>query len=590
MVKKVYVGGATVQLTNLISSVTSSGLSGWTMDSSYNYGTMYPDQPNGYTYITVKSDNSSATGTYPCYQLFSTISGNTSETRQILYCQAKVRGKSTNVSWPRVYLREYKNGGSTATYTSNLSAIDGLTGSELNDGNWHTMSGQFHTYNPNTGDYWSYDRATFGIDVANTAGDTMDIKDVLVVNLTEGFGRGKEPNKNWCNQNIPFFEGTAKIFDSYNSDATSVANLVKKIYVGVNNIARKVKKGYIGISGIARLFFAADPVSYYNNLTTSFSAYGSAAASVGSYAVFAGGYTGSAVVGTVNAFNETLTRSTPSALSTARLVDTGAASIGSYALFAGGYLTGSTAYSTVVNAYNTSLTRSTPTALSTGRYGVVGAAHDTYALFAGGYRTSPSSVVNAYNTSLTRSTATALSSTRQYMGGSGFLGNRVIFGGGYSDGTSSTTNVVESYNASLTKSSLTTFSTARSTPAAAANDNYIIFTGGADKNTHSLATVEGYNSSLTKVSSITNLSTTTRVHAAVGSNKYILVGGGTSEDTVNLYNETLTRTIIQPLSIPRSQLHATKVGNYFLFGPGYSSNSTYSSTAQQRVDVYSIVS
>ena len=36
--------------------------------------------------------------------------------------------------------------------------------------------------------------------------------DGLMINdLTESFGVGKEPSKEWCDKNIPFFEGTKKI-------------------------------------------------------------------------------------------------------------------------------------------------------------------------------------------------------------------------------------------------------------------------------------------------------------------------------------------------------------------------------------------
>ena len=61
---------------------------------------------------------------------------------------------------------------------------------------------------------------------------------------------------------------------------------------------------------------------------------------------------------------DTLTRSTPTVLSAAR-AELAGASVGDYALFAGGN-TGSK-YSAVVDAYGTDLTRTTPTALSTAR-------------------------------------------------------------------------------------------------------------------------------------------------------------------------------------------------------------------------------
>src|SRR5690606_17848907 len=65
------------------------------------------------------------------------------------------------------------------------------------------------------------------------------------------------------------------------------------------------------------------------------------------------------------------------------------------ALFAGGYVDGSA--SNVVDAYNTSLTRSTPTALSANRYNLAGSSVGDYALFAGGSTVSVSNVVDAYS-------------------------------------------------------------------------------------------------------------------------------------------------------------------------------------------------
>ena len=55
-------------------------------------------------------------GTSPNYQVHTTISGSTLETNQKIYYQAKVRGKSTNTSFPRIYERYYKNGESTALF------------------------------------------------------------------------------------------------------------------------------------------------------------------------------------------------------------------------------------------------------------------------------------------------------------------------------------------------------------------------------------------------------------------------------------------------------------------------------------------
>jgi len=70
-----------------------------------------------------------------------------------------------------------------------------------------------------------------------------------------------------------------------------------------------------------------------------------------------------------------------------------ATSVGDYALFGGG---SGTSLSSVVDAYDTSLTRSTPTALSEARYNLAATSVGGYALFGGGYTGSYLAVVDAY--------------------------------------------------------------------------------------------------------------------------------------------------------------------------------------------------
>ena len=105
----------------------------------------------------------------------------------------------------------------------------GKNGAALNDGSWHTMSGYVSTYYSES-EYRSYDRVAFGIN-DQTKNDTMDVKEFMVINLTEAFGRGNEPNKSWCDNNISFFEGTTIIHQSVPGQGTAAA--IKNIYVGV---------------------------------------------------------------------------------------------------------------------------------------------------------------------------------------------------------------------------------------------------------------------------------------------------------------------------------------------------------------------
>lgn len=114
-----------------------------------------------------------------------------------------------------------------------------------------------------------------------------------------------------------------------------IARKIKKGYVGVNGTARKIKKAYIGIGGLARPFWSGGELAYWGTATD---------------------------------------------LSRVKHSLDGA-SVGRYALFAGGLWNG---YHSAVDAYDTSLTKSTPTALSEAKDGLVGASNGNYALFAGG--------------------------------------------------------------------------------------------------------------------------------------------------------------------------------------------------------------
>ena len=122
----------------------------------------------------------------------------------------------------------------------------------------------------------------------------------------------------------------------------NVAHKVKKIYTGVDNVAKQVKKGYVGVGGVARPFFSAEAgVEYYGAITPlSLERQALAATTVGNYALFGGGQnTNTPYANTVDAYNTTLTRSTPTALSVGRRY-LSATTVENYALFGGGYGSG----------------------------------------------------------------------------------------------------------------------------------------------------------------------------------------------------------------------------------------------------------
>ena len=123
-----------------------------------------------------------------------------------------------------------------------------------------------------------------------------------------------------------------------------VARKIKKGYIGVNGVARKIKKAYIGIGGVARPCWSGAGLEYYGEIgSLSVAKKAIAATTVGNYALFGGGESNSSVV---DAYNASLTRSTPTALSVAR-GRLNAATVGNYALFAGGYDSEPSYFSTV---------------------------------------------------------------------------------------------------------------------------------------------------------------------------------------------------------------------------------------------------
>lgn len=269
-----------------------------------------------------------------------------------------------------------------------------------------------------------------------------------------------------------------------------------------------------------------------------------AATTIGNYALFAGGYDtdGEDMKNYVKAYNSSLTTSIPSALTQSKC-NLAATTVGNYALFGGGRLkrtgTSESAFSKVVNAYNKSLTRSTPTALS---YTVAYLAATTvggYALFGGGTNNNISNRVYAYDSSLTMTVATNLSVARQKLATT-TVGDYALFAGGYSDSYFATVDV---YDSSLTRTTAADLTTAKLNLAATTVGNYALFAGGTTGSNKYNAGVDIYDISLTKTTS--NLSVSRDKLAATSVGNYALFAGGYSKasliasavyyDTVDAY-------------------------------------------------------
>ena len=325
-----------------------------------------------------------------------------------------------------------------------------------------------------------------------------------------------------------------------------------------------------------------DIIELYPNITSSGSSrWFLAATTVGDYALFAGGWNSNTVTrvySTVDAYDKSLTRSTPVALSQAR-ANLAATTVGDYALFAGGdnpaQLNNKTYYSTV-DAYDKSLTRSTPTALSRARANLTATTVGDYALFGGGVDSSSSlSPVDAYDTSLTQSTPTALSVARYNLAAT-TTGNYAFFAGGF--GSSEARSTVDAYNSSLTRSTPKVLSVARYHIAATTVGDYALFGGGYIGTAHtSYSTVDAYDTSLT--ASVTyNLSQPKYYAGATTVNdRAFFLGGLYVSYNANNYvqvNTTRTLDVYTPsLEVSRWMI-ATRldypvgvaIGDYALFG------------------------
>lgn len=365
----------------------------------------------------------------------------------------------------------------------------------------------------------------------------------------------------------------------------SKACKIKKMFAGVSDVARKVKKGYVGVNNVAMLFFGKGELSYYKKATNlSVARAMLAATSVGDYALFAGGQgTGSpSYKDTVNAYNKSLTRSTPTKLSAGRRVLSGG-TVGGHALFAGGNNNNSL---NNLDIYNTSLTYTASNLPEKGE-NLVNASIGDYVLFGGRYYSGQSKFYNtvyAYDNSLTCTYPTTLS----YAGGYEAASNGIyaVFG---------QTSAVNAYDSALTRTIATKLKYDVGSRVAVSAGSFILFAGGTfDPNSNQLSDhknyVEVYNASLTR-STADGLSVSRFGCSATEVEGYALIAGGESsspQSAVDAYDESLVHTTTRDLSIAKGDLSATTLGNYALFGGGqsqYSDPWTYSNV----VDVYQVI-
>lgn len=374
----------------------------------------------------------------------------------------------------------------------------------------------------------------------------------------------------------------------------NIARKVKKLYFGVDGVARKVTKGYIGVDGVARPFFSGEKKLVYYGTTTGLSEarVEISTATVGNYALFAGGLTSTSSSGittqtpksNVDTYDINLVKGTATNLY-ASVYRLASASMGNYALFGGGGMSTTTKNSYItgkLRAYDANLVTSTPSDLSVARRDLSATAVGNYALFGGGfYDAEYRAEVQSYNSNLVRGNATALSVGRMNLKAT-TVGNYALFAGG---NTGSGSRVVDSYDINLVKGTPTDLGASMTYHTATTIGEYALFAGGATYTTTSstkLNRVVAYNANLVR-SLATTLSVARRQLASTSIGNYALFGGGygsSSVANVDTYDINLVKGTTDDLSAGRSQLASVTIGNYALFS-GSSTNNV--------MDVYALV-
>lgn len=365
--------------------------------------------------------------------------------------------------------------------------------------------------------------------------------------------------------------------------------------------ARRVRKAYIGKNGVAKSFFSDLRTIIYGGRTNaplrmghSGSLNGNfgvinnvAGASVGNYAIFAGGDNGQSneynYTDGVNAYDSSLTAQNIAQLSFSSVTDkwrSGMLSgvINNKAVFAGGYYLYKPLFGKVkvircdeAISYDTSLTQTQLTDLSSAKCNCATANTTNHLIFAGWINNTNSNTTDAYDNSLTRSTITALGTARYYLAGAS-IGEYAIFAGGKDDSTSY--SLVECYDSALTKHTLENLSAIRTNFQGASFAGYAVFGGG----TTSTPYIDRYNASLTRDTTIalsSSRSNTATGTLGSGIDKRLIFAGGDNKSTVvDVFDASFTRTSYS-LSTGRTNATIVSVGNYALVAGGNSISVEY---------------
>ena len=315
--------------------------------------------------------------------------------------------------------------------------------------------------------------------------------------------------------------------------------------------------------------------------------------SIGNYALFAGGANGSLTCDTAEAYDPEMTHLVATRLSLGRSFLT-SVSNGHYALVAGGNSKASSTADSVtqalVDVYDENLTHTKGTSLKASSFNGMATFNGKYMIFAGGSaytkgsNTARSSVVTAYDENLTRSVPTALSAAREQGRGAG-AGEYAIFATGSDIGY---VLVAEAYDRTLTRTLAPEISVGRIQACSMTLGQHALFLGGSSSN-RGVSTVDIYDENLVHTN-IDPLSVRRGRSAAATNGSVGIVTGGSGDvvnssaspdATVDIYDVNLSHTVTDDLSGARYGCAAAAAGDTLLVAGGY----PYT-TAGTVVDVY----
>lgn len=486
--------------------------------------------------------------------------------------------------------------GSGSVFTSNNKGMSSITATTTLTAKYDMTVSFTYSYSSEAG----YDKFTLvfaGTTIENGVSGPTTVKQYSG-SLTKGqtivFTYEKDGSTNSNDDECTFSAMTVSYFGTTQIGTTvkSIARKIKKMYIGVDSLARKVKKAYIGVGGVARLFFSSgNPRKIGTATNLEYGTYSLAGASVGNYALFAGGYSNTAgdVINDVNAYSQDLVKSTPNGLSLS-VDQLAGASTPSYAIFAGGSTSsldsswmGSIFDDNCVRVYYDKL-------LTKASKDLAGASVGNYALFAGGITESTTylSNVDAIDDSLVTTVAPNMQHTGAYLSGAN-VGNYALFAGGCITKNYYTRDTVDAYSTELVHTNIANLSSSSCWGnAAASTGKYAVFAGGENSSGKN-AYVDAYDSDLVKTTA-PSLARGRGLLCGLGKDGYAFFAGGrTNVDQigdVDVYDDSLVRTTMLNLNTSRQQLAGAIAGDYLLFAGGASSVGVYYS--KDDVDVYTI--